>query len=209
MVIFTYHFVQIKKLQLFNVDGEISTAGLGLHLGKMKGVIYSTQNLWDVFAWIFSQFHFFYLIFAWSTEIKPLFPLTEWKKSNPVQPNSSNKFKTEIHIAVASKTNLTLKLAQQRTWVKLYSTQWKIWFRKDFLCTITTYNWLYMHIKYLDLRKVAIGGSIFVEFILQQILKRTIHSWIIHVNQEITSSWTLEKSTIHENWPQWNLIISL
>lgn len=57
--------------------------------------------------------------------------------------------------------------------------------------------------------KVTIGGSIFVEFILQQIFKHTIHSWIIHVNQEITSSWTLEKSTIHENWPQWNLRISL
>lgn len=43
------------------------------------------------------------------------FPFTEWKKANPVQPNSSNKFKTKIHIAVTSKTNLTLKLAQQRT----------------------------------------------------------------------------------------------
>lgn len=41
--------------------------------------------------------------------------LKEWKKANPVQPNSSNKFKTKIHIAVTSKTNLTLKLAQQRT----------------------------------------------------------------------------------------------
>lgn len=37
----------------------------------------------------------------------------------------------------------------------------------------------------------------------------SILSWIVHVNQKIISSWTFEKSTIHENWPQRNLVISL
>ncbi|XP_078336664.1 protein hobbit-like [Crassostrea virginica] len=41
--------------------------------------------------------------------------LKEWRKSRPVQPNSSSEFKTEIHVAVTAKTNLTFKLAQQRT----------------------------------------------------------------------------------------------